>query len=255
MKQPVLTLAFGLVLSVSALAQEADIPANADKTVEVSAVKNPALRPYRIMARGLDAFDRHHALAPHASLRFELWNTDGTIPSASSLNLRLAGDHVDLALPVDADATFVLPRSQEALDDNADLVLNRKKAAMQWRPRVRSPGVPDSARRLGDMRLECEVAWAVMKDEMGFMVRTAMAAAGGMCRAPMTALHYRPPKRLASAVLTSGERRRTLTLKNGGDFYVVPLRDSSWDDESLIVYQFADEAPAAPPKEEGAAAP
>lgn len=258
MKQRLLALAIGLVLSSSAWAQNAAPGVDARETVEVSAVRNPALRPYRIMTRGLDAFDKHHGLAPRADLRFELWNEDGTVPSGAGLNLRLAGDHVDLPLAVDGDATFVLPRSSEAFDDDADLVLNRKKTEMQWRPRVRSPGVPDNARRMGDMRLECEVAWAVMKDQMGFVVRNAMALAGGMCRAPMSALYYRPPKRLAAAVLTSGERQRPLTLTKNGDFYIVPLRDRSWDDESLIVYHFADAAPAAEPapqKEEGAAAP
>ncbi|MGO8658528.1 hypothetical protein ACC771_23530, partial [Rhizobium ruizarguesonis] len=80
---------------------------------------------------------QHHGLAPKADLRFELWNADGTIPQAGSLGLRLAGDKFNQSLPVDSEATFILPRSQEALDDNADLVLNRKKDQMQWRPRVR----------------------------------------------------------------------------------------------------------------------
>jgi len=252
-----ITLATVLALAKPAWAQEQAQPAateaESDKKVEVSGVKNPALRPYRIMTRGLDAFDQHHALAPKADLRFELWNADGTIPQAGSLGLRLAGDKFSQSLPVDSEATFILPRSQAALDDNADLVLNRKKDQMQWRPRVRSPGVPDNARRMGDMRLECEVAWAVMKDQMAFLIRTAMAAAGGMCRAPMTALYYRTARPLASATLVSGERSRVLTLGVDRSTYIVPLRSKEWDDESLIVYRYADETAA--PKEQGAAAP
>jgi len=251
-----LTLATALALSGPVWAQEQAQPqtdAEAGKQVQVSGVKDPALRPYRIMTRGLDAFDKHHALAPKADLRFELWNADGTVARADGLGLRLAGDKFDQALAVDAEATFVLPRSQEAFEDNADLVLNRKKDQMAWRPRVRSPGVPDNARRLGDMRLECEVAWAVMKDQMSFMVRTALTAAGGMCRAPMTVLSYRAPKQLASVTLVSGERSRPLKLGKDPGTYIVPLRDKAWDDESLIVYQFAGDAAA--PKEQGAAAP
>lgn len=236
-------VAMVLVLSGPAWAQEATPVADPETKVEVSGVKNPELRPYRIMSRGLDAFDRHHGLAASADLRFELWNEDGTIPSQDGLALRLSGDTVNLALPLDGDATFVLPRSQEAFDDNADLVLNRKKTQMRWRPRVRSPGVPDNARRLGDMRLECEVSWAVMKDEIGFVARTAMAAVGGMCHAPMTALYYRAPKRLAAVRLTSGERSRLLTLSADRNSYVVPVRNKDWDNESLITYEFASDAP------------
>lgn len=245
-----LAMAMALALAGPVWAQDAAQPveaeSEADKKVEVSAVKNPALRPYRIMARGLDAFDKHHALAPQAGLRFELWNADGSIPQASGLALRLAGDTTDLALPVDAEATFVLPRSQDALADNADLVLNRKKEQMGWRPRVRSPGVPEGARRLGDMRLECEVSWAVMKDQVSFVLRTAMSAVGGMCHSPMTALWYRAPKRLVSATLVSGERSRPLTLNAGGDSFIVPVRAKEWDNESLIVYRFADAAAPEP---------
>lgn len=241
-----MTLALAGPVWAQDMAQPVGTESEAEKKVEVSAVKNPALRPYRIMTRGLDAFDKHHALAPNAGLRFELWNADGSIPQANGLGLRLAGDNTDLALPVDADATFVLPRSQEAFDDNADLVLNRKKETMQWRPRVRSPGVPIDARRLGDMRLECEVAWAVMKDQVSFVLRTAMSAVGGMCHSPMTALWYRAPKRLVSATLVSGERSRPLTLNAGGDSFIVPVRAKEWDNESLIVYRFVDAAAPEP---------
>lgn len=255
MKLHVLTLAIGLVLSVSVSAQEPDASLESDRKVEVSGVKNPALRPYRIMSRGLDAFDKHHALAPQADLRFELWDQDGTVPSTAGLTLRLAGDAVDLPLPVDADATFVLPRSQEAFDGNADLILNRRKEQMRWRPRVRSPDVPANARRLGDLRLECEVSWAVTKDDLSFLARTAVGAAGGFCRAPLVTMRYRAPQRLAAVNVISGERTAPLALMEGGRSFVVPLRDKSWDDDSLIVYQFADGATPAPQKEEGAAAP
>lgn len=253
-------VALVLVLSGSAWAQVTAPEAGMETKVEVSGVKDPELRPYRIMSRGLDAFDKHHGLAPGASLRFALKNEDGTTQSPDGLALRLSGDTVDLPLALDGDATFILPRSQEAFDDNADLVLNRKKSRMRWRPRVRSPGVPDNVRRLGDMRLECEVAWAVMKDEIGIVMRSAMAVVGGMCHAPMTALYYRAPKRLAAARLTSGERSRLLTLSEDHHSFIVPVRSKEWDNESLITYEFAADTQQAAPlqaaqKEQGAEAP
>ena len=86
-----------------------------------------------------------------------------------------------------------------------------------------------------------------------------MAAVGGMCHAPMSALYYHAPRQLAAVRLTSGERSRFLKLSADGSSYVVPVRDKLWDDESLIVYEFAGEgaAPTAPAaqKEQGAAAP
>jgi hypothetical protein len=253
-------MALVLALSGPAWAQVATPEPHTETKVEVSGVKDPELRPYRVMSRGLGAFDKHHGLAPGASLRFELKNQDGTTQSPDGLALRLSGDTVDLPLALDGDATFILPRSQEAFDDNADLVLNRKKSRMRWRPRVRSPGVPDNTRRLGDIRLECEVAWAVMKDEIGIVARTAMAVVGGMCHAPMTALYYRAPKRLEAVRLTSGERSRLLTLSEDHHSFIVPVRSKEWDNESLITYEFAANAQQAAPaqaaqKEQGAEAP
>ena len=242
------SLVASLAASTHAIAQDNPQPAAQPvETVSVSTIKDPALRPYRRMVRGLDAWDEQRALAPNASLRFELLTQDGKAAAPDALILRIAGDKVDVALPLDADATFVLPRSQEALDDNADLILNRKKDQFRWRPRVRTPGVPDNARRLGDLRMECEVSSAVRKEEIPFLYRAGAVAAGGMCRLPMVGYVYRAPRRLASATVVSGTRREALGLHENGAAYMAPLRDKSWDNDALVVYEFADAKPAGTP--------
>ncbi|WP_051933444.1 hypothetical protein [Massilia sp. BSC265] len=236
-----------LAMAAPAFAQDgtpAEAPAAAEK-VEVSSIRDPELLPYRRMVRGLDAWEEKRALAPKADLRFELWTKDGKPAQTDGLQLRIAGDAVSIALPLDADGTFVLPRSQEAFDDKADLVSNRKKAEIRWRPRVRTPGVPENARRLGDLRLECEVSVAVRKEEIPLLYRAGAAAAGGLCRLPMTGYIYRAPKRLASATVVSGERKARLSLLGNGEGYHAPLRDKSWGDEALVVYEFAE--PPVPP--------
>ncbi len=62
-----------------------------------------------------------------------------------------------LALPVGSDALFDVPRSQQAWDANAELVLRRKRNEVRVWPYVRTPGLADNQRRLGDLRLECQV--------------------------------------------------------------------------------------------------
>lgn len=232
-----------LALAAPSFAQEAE-PAPAAEKVEVSSIKDPELKPYRSMLRGLDAWNEKRALAPQADLRFELWTREGKPASPEGLQLRIAGDTVDIPLPLDADGTFALPRSQEAYDDKADLLSNRKKEQIRWRPRVRTPGVPPNARRLGDLRLECEVGVAVRKEEIPLMYRAGAVAAGGLCNVPMVGYLYRAPKRLASAMVVQGERKAALPLRENGDVYMAPLRDKSWDNEALVVYEFAEAKPA-----------
>ncbi len=233
-----------LVMAAPVFAQDGETAAAPAVTeeVRVSSIKDPALRPYSHMVRGLDTWEEKRALAPNASLRFELRTADGKIAAPDGLQLRIAGDKVDIPLPIDAESTFALPRSQEALDDKADLLLNRKKDQFRWRPLVRSPGVPENARRLGDLRLECEVSVAVRKEEIPLLYRAGAVATGGLCNLPMVGYIYRSPKPLAKATLVSGSRKAGLPLQPHGEGYTVPLRDKSWDNDTLVVYEFV--APA-----------
>lgn len=238
-----------LAMAAPAFAQDStppDAPATAEK-VEVSSIKDPELLPYRRMVRGLDAWEAKRALAPKADLRFELWGKDGKPADTEGLQLRIAGDTVNIGLPLDGDGTFVLPRSQEAFDEKADLLSNRKKDQVRWRPRVRTPGVPANARRLGDLRLECEVSAAIRKEEIPLFMRAGAVAAGGLCNLPMTGYTYRAPQRLLSATVVSGERTSRLPLFGKGEGFQAPLRDKSWDDEALIVYGFAEPETAGRP--------
>ncbi|MCA1854787.1 hypothetical protein LE190_02435 [Massilia oculi] len=238
------TAAALLALALPSTAQETAAPGPvAAETVQVSSIKDPALQPYRRMLRGLDAWDKQRALAPQASLRFELWTADGHPAPVEGLQLRIAGERVDIALPLDAEGSFALPRSQEADEDDADLISNRRKDQLRWRPRVRTPGLPGNVRRLGDLRMECAVSMAIGKEEVPLLFRAAALAAGGLCRLPQVAYQYRTPRPVASATLVSGERREALRLYRNGREIVAPLRDSSWDDETLIVYAFASDQP------------
>ena len=50
-----------------------------------------------------------------------------------------------------------LERYQKALDEDASVMPNRKVRSMTWRTEIRTPGLPPNTRRLGDLRLECQV--------------------------------------------------------------------------------------------------
>lgn len=156
-------------------------PALADegRTVEVNGIRNPELKRYRVMLAGLDAFDEYHTLAPKApGVRFKLRARSGdeTTTALENLTLRIAGDQTSVTVPLTADGLFSLPRSAALADEDADLVLNQRKGNYRWDANVRTEGLPPDVRRLGDLRLECEVMVAVVKKEMPFWLHATVTS-------------------------------------------------------------------------------
>lgn len=198
-------------------------------------VRNPPLKPYRQMLKGLDAFEAQHQLAPQAPLRFILVPEVERV-AFGTITLTITGPGTSIAVPVAHDGGFTLPRDDKAAADNADLVLNRKKDVLRWRADIHTPGVPDNARRLGDLRLECEIGWAVTKDDTPFFLRGAVGLLGGPCHSPRAHPNYLPPHPALSATLVSGERQVALPLHMGT--FSPPYGDASWNDDTLVVFQF-----------------
>lgn len=242
MRQLTIALALAIITGNVALASTEAEPQQA---VEVKGIRNPLLKPYKVMVAGLDAFDEYHALAPQAEkLRFKLRPRDpaesGTM---NNLSLRLAGDTQSLELPIDDAFTFELPRNQPLLDDNADLELNKPKTGYRWQPDIHSAGVPQGMRRVGDLRLECEVLVNVAKKEIGFL-RTAFVnsflLSGDWCNHKSLDMPTIVTRKLASATLLVGDKRSTLALAENGMGYMAPLRDKSVPNEALIELQYAE---------------
>jgi len=228
------------------LAQQPAAPEGQEEAiqvVEVNGVKNPELKPYRQMLKGLDAFEKNHQMAPDAPLKFQLVSS-GKELAFSAVTLVISGSNTNVPVPVSTDGTFTLPRNQAAADDNADLMSNQPKGLLRWRGDIHSPNVPADARRLGDLRLECEISWGVGRDDMPFLTRNSVSLLGGLCHSKMIGLRYQAPYPLASVTLVSGERRKEVPIdpKNRRVFWP-PLADTSWDDDTLVVYGYA--APAA----------
>ncbi|ELX08572.1 hypothetical protein Jab_2c06270 [Janthinobacterium sp. HH01] len=236
-----LTLASLMLLPLAgASAQQTEPEAEPVQTVEVSGIKNPELRSYRNLLAGLDAFEREHKLAPHAdTLRFILKPQQ---PGAviDGVTLRIVGGATDIAVPVAADGGFVLPRSQAADDSDADLILNRKRGIFSGKPEIRSANVPANMRRLGDLRLECQVMIAIAKKEINFALRAAATVAlGGGDWCASSRIHYGTPAPWPSdsATLVHGQRREQVSPGRHQKYFTMPLQDANWPDDTLIEFQ------------------
>jgi hypothetical protein len=148
-------------------------------------------------------------------------------------------------VPVSSDGWFTVPRSQAAYEQNADLVLNQKKGTYKFSVEVHTPGLPENVRRLGDLRLECKVELAIIKEEIPFwivalgnsvLMTTDWCGKEKLGDEPFK-FGFTSLKPLLAATLVSGDRSQK--LESGKRSYQVPLADRSWPDDALIQLEFA----------------
>ena len=137
---------------------------------------------------------------------------------------------------------------------------------MTWRAEVRTPGLPPGTRRLGDLRLECEVGM-----QAGLVSNPRPSLIGALARLVEEGPEYcyRPDNRylffadraLWLVTLVHGERRAALPLERMyagaskdpnwqqdlrycdcevlvGRSYFLPLGDASWPDDTRIELEY-----------------
>jgi hypothetical protein len=245
-------------------AQDVTPGAGREGVVHVNAVKNPEMHAYRAIVAGLDMFDDQHALAPAApKLLFKVSGRggkplEGPLPSA-----KLTADDFDLPLTIDqATALFTVPRNRQAWDSRAELRLSRKRSDIKVMPWVRTPGLPEDQRRLGDLRLECKVMIAIVKEEIPFWA-DALVDSILLTRDWCSFFSKEDrrwsvdvPARLSGAYIEDGNRSAKLRVHERE--FEIALADPAWSNDAIIHLAFAPAADAtarpAGPVSPGAAA-
>lgn len=253
-----------VVLS-AAVAQAAEAPPEAPAAedpiaeVAINGTKNPELKPYRVMSAALDAFDEYRALAPNATLQYQM-SRRGEVNwykgSWEGVTLRLAGTDTSIPVPIGKDGKFTLPRSKEAYDDDADLILNQKKSLIRFSVDVRTPGLPANVRRLGDLRLQCKAQIAIGKKELNFATRAVFNTiflGGDWCSSRNAKFGFTLPDwSMNTTVIYAGKR---VPVNSYGYNIVAPLTDKSLPDDALVEFEFWSDASAERKKQFVAAGP
>lgn len=230
------------------------------QTVEVRSLAHPELRSYGKLVEGSRVFERYHSLAPSATLHYMVHPRLAGV-DMHNLHVKISGETVNIPLELDSEYRFTIPIDKMALEENADVMYDRKDGSIAWRPDIRSPGVPANARRLGDLRLECRV------DTMGAHVGRSVGLLGFLnvagddpCNNPRFVYHFYADKPIFNIVISEGSRRSTVLSDSlyGNDFdewmirfldwplmrdrvFVAPLRDTSWSDDALLQFEYFDD--------------
>jgi hypothetical protein len=257
-----------MALCTTAVAQQPGPRAEQLSAVTVTAKANPdpVVKSYRKMLKGMDLFERQHGLSPGAELRFKLLpRKRGT--DMQAITLAVVGDTVDFSVPIAADHTFTMPRDALALQEDAQVLTNRRALSMTWRTDIRTPGLLPDTRRLGDLRLECRVGMeaGLISNSSSFIGRLASAALDtpAYCDKPDPLYLFFADRPLFSVALVSGQRREVLAidklyatasddpkLRDSLPYcdcevlvdrtYVLPLGDRSWPDDTLVEFEYMD---------------
>lgn len=243
--------------------------APAPQTVTVSATRDPVDKSYRKMVRGMQRFEREHALAPQATLRFRLLpRTPGV--DMQGIELRVLGERIAIPVPVADDNSFTLPRNEQALREDAAVIANRRTTSMTWRAQVTTPGLPPGTRRLGDLRLECLVgmeAGLVSNSSPLFgWISKALNTPEQVCNSPDGNFLFFTERPLFSVTLHAGGRTEILPFRMlyaGGEqtpdmlrfcdcqvlldrTYYAPIWDRSWPDDTLVSFEYMVDPPVEP---------
>jgi hypothetical protein len=233
-------------------------------TISAKANRDPVEKSYRKMIRGMELFEREKSLAPNAALRFKLLprrrETD-----MNTIDMEVIGSSVAFPVAIAPDHTFSLPRDPKAFAEDAQVIPNRKAQSMTWRTEIRTPGLPPSTRRLGDLRLECRVGMEAGLVSRGTSIIGAIAGAvfdtPAYCDKKVPLYLFFSERPLFSVTLAAGERREILPLamlyaaasddpKLDRDLpdcdcevlvdrtYFLPLGDRSWPDDTLVEFDY-----------------
>ena len=226
-------------------------------------------KSYRKMIQGMDGFERARAaIAPDAALRFKLLpRKPGT--DMNRIVLEVIGSTFDYAVQIAPDHTFVLQRNVNAMEEDAVVTTNRRRLSMTWRTEIRTPGLPPHMRRLGDLRLECEVgleAGLVSNNSTIGRIYDIFRDSKSYCDRKDAMYLYFAERPIFSVTLVAGARQEVLPidrlyamasddpgLKQDLPYcdcemlvdraYFLPLGDHSWPDDTLVKFDFMDDRP------------
>src|SRR5688572_22593057 len=218
-----------LVLCSTALAENRAGGRLPEDAVVVTAMRNPVMKSYRKMLNGAALFEERKHLAPAAALRFKLLPRKPGTPM-EDVELEVAADSVAIPLKVAPDRTFTIERNRTALKENAKVMPNRKAGTMTWRADVRTPGLPPNTRRLGDLRLECEVgmkAGLISNYPSGFWgwLDERISKNPDYCHRPAPRYLFFAERPIFSVTLLDGARGEVLSVDM---LYGGATRDRDW---------------------------
>ncbi|MFY7866241.1 hypothetical protein [Roseateles sp.] len=215
-------------------------------------------------------FQKHQGLAPKAELKFRVYARQ----YASDLDradLALVGEQGRTPIALNDQHLFVADSAWRKLDQDSVVRSRLAEGRITWRPDIRSPGVPDGERRLGDLRLQCRIAFAsgLARTDSSWQrfLQSVFRPGYEQCEESAWSPSNFADAPIFSVTLIDGERSMRLNHRmlhglfddRGQDFdwgfllrdrmFRLPMGDKSWSDETRVVFETMDSPALMPMKE------
>lgn len=226
---------FLIYLSLTSSAFAAD-SINVSHKTDSDEVQPMAWR-FHLLEKAQDVFDKHASeKAPGATMSFRLPKVDSD-RAENKVEIVSASHRIPLAMP--SNITFVLKRDTVAEDTDALVVVNRNFPMGEFNHplvQVRSPGLQDGVRRMGDLRLACEAQMEMAKGE-GLKFRAALGAVSlfgfSVCKKLEAAKVDQPEGKYDTVAIEDGGHRMVQSAKDKNQ---VALGDKTWSDDARVSY-------------------
>lgn len=229
---------FAVFLAMPGIAQAAEPTITAPQVVHIPGERlgAPMAWKYNLLRAAEDEFKKHEArLAPGATLAFKLPNVDETQGDNEVDIVTSAGR---IRMPMVSTNIFALPRGAEAFDGNAMIEVNREFPKGSFRHpnvQVRSPGLAEGVKRMGDLRLACAVQVAMAKaHELKFRALLVAASLfGDLCEEMQLTNIGASAGPYDTVAVEDGDRRITRPRAQAAE---LKLGDRRWSDNARISY-------------------
>jgi hypothetical protein len=212
-------------------------PAEEEAEIQVSGLAKPKRASLNQFREALQAFAKHRkAMAPAGPLVFEIipWEKSGvSTDNLDNVRLAFVSKTGRVPIAIDANHRFTLP-DLSLLSDDYKLFSNVGKKPIIIFPRIYSPGTDLANRRLGDLRLECQVGWGFFKSEIPIFMRAGFGLVGG-CASKRVVINNRLPKPIANVTITDGGKTAPIALNPKlPSSYRPPIYDKKLSNEARV---------------------
>lgn len=197
-------------LAALALAATAELPPVAVQGESTAAREQQSVAD---LLRVLEVFERERArLAPQAELHIRVLARRDL---ADTPALELRHGHVREPITLDTLGRFAIPPAWRSLPADAIVRSPLLSGRLAWAVDVRTPGLPDDVRRLGDLRLECraDLYGGALARGIKPPAFYAMRAVTDLCTSSQVVYGFFADRPAFAAQVRDGQRRAELPYR------------------------------------------